>query len=373
MSFSGGFGRPFFYIFPASTAGNLQSGIPMKRKVPWIILLVLAIAGAAYFGSGAGIMGEVMVTGDSAKSATNDASANSTPPRSFHTGLEGLPGSLAGTEVDGSFEVDATGHLRINKGIRQTFDYFLSAVGEESISTIMARIRAYIRNRLKEPAASEAEAILAGYAAYKQALDALPRMPSQADGGLNLDAIQRQMTQVQSLRAQYLDPEVVRAFFGDEDAYDLYTVNRLQVLQSKELTDKQRAQQLALLQQQLPPAMQQSLKVADSVQDLNALTEIWKKRGGTAQELRDIREALVGADAADRLEALDSENTDWERRMKDWLSQRDALLATTGLSESDRQAQIAQLRSKLFSAEELLRVQALEGLRDRSSQSKSAP
>lgn len=137
------------------------------------------------------------------------------------------------------------------------------------------------------------------------------------------------------------------------------------MLQNKGLSEKQRAQQLAMLQQQLPSAIQQPLKVANSVQDLNALTADWNKRGGTAQELRDIREALVGPDAADRLEALDSENSDWERRMSGWLSQRDALLATTGLSESDKQAQVSQLRSKLFNAEELLRVQALEGLRDR--------
>lgn len=338
----------------------------MRKKMPLAILLVVVIAAVTYFWSGANNAGDMIAAGGGASPAANVSPADSAPPRLFETGLEELPGSLAGTEVDGSFEVDANGHLRITKGIRQTFDYFLSTVGEESISTIMARIKAYIRHRLSEPAAGEAEKILAGYAAYKQALDALPKIPPQADGGINLEAIQQQMTQVQSLRSQYLGQEVIQAFFGDEDAYDRYTVSRLQVLQSKGLSDKQRAQQLAMLQQQLPPAMQQTLKVANSVQDLNALTADWKKRGGTAQELRDIREALVGPEAADRLEALDSENSDWERRMSGWVSQRDALLANTGLSESDKQAQISQLRSKLFSAEELLRVQALEGLHDRS-------
>lgn len=347
----------------------------MRKKMPWVILLVVVvIAVATYFWSGAKNPGDAVAAGGGTGPASTVSSADSTAPRSFETGLEGLPGSLAGTEVDGSFEVDANGHLRVTRGIRQTFDYFLSTIGEESISTIMARIKAYIRHRLKDPAAGEAERLLASYAAYKQALTTLPTIQPQADGGLNLDAIQQQMTQVQSLRTQYLSQEVIEAFFGDEDVYDRYTVSRLQVLQNKGLSDKQRAQQLAMLQQQLPPALQQSLKVANSVQDLNALTADWKKRGGTAQELRDIREVLVGADAADRLEALDSENADWERRMGGWISQRDALLATAGLSDSDRQAQISQLRSKLFSAEELLRVQALEGLRDRSSStSKSAP
>lgn len=346
----------------------------MKKKMPWVIPLVLAIVAAAYFWRGTSTMGEAVAVDGRAGSDLTNSSTDSTTLQSFETGLESLPRSLAGTEVDGGFEVDANGHLRITKGIRQTFDYFLSTVGEESISTIMARIKAYIRHRLKDPAASEAERLLASYAAYKQALAALPTIQPQADGGLNLEAIQQQMTQVQSLRSQYLSQEVIAAFFGDEDVYDRYTVSRLQVLQNKGLSDKQRAQQLAMLQQQLPPALQQSLKVTNSVQDLNALTADWKKRGGTAQELRDIREALVGRDAADRLERLDSENADWERRMSDWLSQRDALLTTIGLDDSDKHAQLSQLRSKLFSAEEILRVQALEGVHDRNgSTPKRAP
>lgn len=340
----------------------------MKKKMPWAILLlvVLVIAAASLFWSGASKQAEAVVAGGGAIPGEDVSHSDSASARSFETGLEGLPASLAGTEVDGGLEVDASGHLRINKGIRQTFDYFLSTIGEESISTIMARIKAYIRYRLKEPAASEAENLLAGYAAYKQALEALPQPLPQADGGLNLEAIQQQMTQVKRLRSQHLSQEVIQAFFEDEDAYDRYTLNRLQVLQSKGLNERQRAQQLAMLRQQLPPAMQQSLKVANSVQDLNALTADWKERSGTAQELRDIREVLVGPEAADRLEALDSENSDWESRMSGWLSQRDALRATTGLSESDKQAQLSQLRSKIFSDEELLRVQALEGLHDRS-------
>ncbi|MCC2638833.1 MAG: lipase chaperone [Moraxellaceae bacterium] len=349
----------------------------MKKKMPratLLVLVVVLIAVATYLWSGASRQGDADMAGAGASSGADVSPVDSTSPRSFETGLERLPGSLAGTEVDGSIEVDANGHLRVTRGMRQTFDYFLSTVGEESISTIMARIKAYIRHQVKEPAASEAEKILAGYAAYKQALDTLPKVPPQAEGGLNLEAIQQQMTQVQSLRTQYLSQEVIQAFFGDEDAYDRYTVSRLQVLQSKGLSDKQRAQQLAMLQQQLPPAMQQSLRVVNSVQDLNALTADWKKRGGTAQELRAIREALVGPDAADRLEALDSESSDWERRMSGWLSQRDALLTTTGLSESDKQAQVSQFRSKLFSAGDLLRVQALEGLHDRGGSTfKRAP
>lgn len=44
-----------------------------------------------------------------------------------------LPTSFRGTSVDGSFSVDASGNLLITRDIRNLFDYFLSAVGEEPL------------------------------------------------------------------------------------------------------------------------------------------------------------------------------------------------------------------------------------------------
>jgi hypothetical protein len=44
-----------------------------------------------------------------------------------------LPSSFVGTEVDGSFRVDAAGNLIISEDIRRIFDYFLASIGEESL------------------------------------------------------------------------------------------------------------------------------------------------------------------------------------------------------------------------------------------------
>lgn len=286
-------------------------------------------------------------------------------PTGFRTGLESLPGSLAGTEVDGVFEVDANGHLKITNGIRHIFDYFLSTVGEEPVDTIAARIRAYIRYRLKDPAATEAEKILDGYLQYKTALATLPPGQSApAEGSYDLAAIRQQMAQVQALRSQFLSPEVIQAFFGDDDSYDRYTLERLQVLQDKSLSDAQRAEQLAALQQQLPVSTQAAMNNATQAQNLNALTEDWRQRGGSPDELRRIRESLVGPEAADRLEQLDRDNAAWDQRLANWFIQRDAVRSNPGLSESDREIQVARLRSDLFTEQERVRVQALESLHD---------
>lgn len=288
-----------------------------------------------------------------------------TAPSHFSTGLEGLPGSLQGTEVDGELEVDANGHLRITHGVRRVFDYFLSAAGEEPLDSILARIRAYIRHKLPAMAAAEAERLLDSYIGYKRGLDAIPQAQPTPGGELDIDALRRQMQQVQALRSQFFTPEVSSAFFGEEDAYDRYTLARLELLRKKGLSDAQRARELAALEEQLPPETQASMKAISQVQNLEALTQSWRQRNGSAAELRQIRESLVGPEATDRLEALDREREDWDRRIKAWLNQRAALLANPALGEPERRRLVAEARDASFSASEKPRVISFEAMRDR--------
>lgn len=300
---------------------------------------------------------------ESAAQENPDAAGAATPPASFSTGLEALPASLRGTEVDGEFEVDAAGHLKITGGIRHVFDYFLSTIGEERIETILARLRAYIRHQLKDPAATEAEQLLDKYIAYKQALEAIPQAGGSA--GFELQALRQQLQRVQALRQQYFTPEMITAFFGDEELYDRYTLDRQEILQDKNLSAVQRAQRLAALDAQLPPSLREAIGTITKAQSLEALTADWKQRGGSAAELRQIREKLVGAEAADRLEALDAENAAWDQRMTAWYAERAAILGNKNLSEQDRQRQLEQARAARFDDTERMRVESLERMKDR--------
>lgn len=184
-------------------------------------------------------------------------------------------------------------------------------------------------------------------------------------GGADLDAIRQRMQQMRALREQYLSTEVIVAFFGEEDAYDRYTLARLELMRDKTLSAQARAQQLAELERQLPEGLQESLKAVNQYLNLKTLTDEWKQHAGSAEELYQIRMSLVGAEATARLEALDQENIAWDRRMSEWFAQRDELLKTPGLSREDRERQLEELRRGSFSSEaERLRVEALERIND---------
>jgi hypothetical protein len=152
----------------------------MKKSVGiGVAAAVLAAAGLSYW-----LLAGDSRSGDSPAVAGSAGSGGMTgvpgahvAPSSFVTGTEGLPNSLQGTEVDGELEVDANGHLKITNGVRHVFDYFLSAIGEEPLETILARIRAYIRHKLPNMAAGEAEQLLDNYIAYKRGLAISTSMP----------------------------------------------------------------------------------------------------------------------------------------------------------------------------------------------------
>lgn len=335
-----------------------------KSMLIGFVAVLLALGGLLYWLSPGAPADATADPAMAAAAAAGGTGAGHVPPASFSTGTEALPPSLQGTEVDGELEVDAAGRLRITGGIRRVFDYFLSAVGEEPLESILKRIRAYIRHKLPAGAAAEAERLLDSYIAYKQALEGVPQAQA-SPGNVDLAALRRQMQQVQSLRTRFFTPEVITAFFGDEDTYDRYTLERLDILQDKALTPEQRAARLAAVEQQLPESMRESIRVINQVQNLDAMTREWKQRGGTAAELRQIRESLVGPEAADRLETLDQENAQWDQRMAGWYAERDAILANRNLSEQDRQRAVEEARKTRFSAQELVRAESLERIRDR--------
>jgi lipase chaperone LimK len=283
----------------------------------------------------------------------------------FESGLEGLPVSLRDTEVDGELEVDANGRLKITNGVRRVFDYFLAATGEESLDTLLARIRAYIRHKLPAGAAAEAEKLLDAYIAYKRGLSDIQQAVAPGSQQIDINAVRKQMQEVQALRTRYFSQEVIAAFFGDDDAFDQYSLSRVDIMQNTQLSATERARQLAALEEQLPPSLQESMKAINQYQNLQSLTDDWKKRNGSVGELRQIRESLVGPEAADRLETLDQDVAQWSQRMNAWLAERTSILSNVALSEQDRQAQVDRMRQQRFQSNELVRVESIERMNDR--------
>lgn len=279
----------------------------------------------------------------------------------FKTGLEDLPRSLQGTEVPSDGLLDARGQLILSRAIRDLFDYFLSSRGEQPDLVLDARIRAYLRHRLPAAASEQALTLLDAYLMYLQKVDGTIQ---QAQGATSTLTPAERLSTLKRLRRESLSPQAVEAFFGAEEHYDQYTVDKLAVLDDKALSPLQKSQQLKSLREALPEPLRASLDASELSQSLSAVTDDWRQRGGSVEELRTLRENIVGAEATQRLEALDRDNAQWDARVQAYLQARAGILSDAALSPPMKQQRIQTMLQGSFSASEQLRVQAYERMND---------
>lgn len=292
-------------------------------------------------------------------SSTPAQPENSTPVASALTpDIAPLPPSFSGTQVDGQFHLDPSGNLLISMDMRRIFDYFLSAYGEETISTSIERLQAYIRSQLNEPARSQAMALLEQYLDYKRQLVQLEKdLPQMA----SLDTMRQREQAVQNLRAGIFSAEAHQAFFAEEEAYNLFTLQRLEIRQDRSLDDQQKAEALDRLRSSLPEELQEAL-VPQLQAELRQQTAALQAQGAGPGEIQQLRLQLVGAEATARLEALDQKRQQWQQRLDDYRREKARIEANSGLSEADRNSAITRLAAERFDERERLRLDAAEQL-----------
>jgi lipase chaperone LimK len=268
--------------------------------------------------------------------------------------LAPLPPSFKGTQVDGSFQVDGAGNLIITGDIRHIFDYFLSAYGEESLQDSVKRLRAYIASQLPQPAQEQAQALLSQYIDYKRELVLLERdLPQLA----NLDALRQRESAVQALRARLFTADAHQAFFGSEEAYNQFTLQRLAIQHDDKLDAAAKGAAMDQLRASLPQDLQESV-MPQLQSELHAQTEQLRAQGASAEEVRALRQQLVGAEATTRLEALDQQRAGWKQRVATFAAGKAQIQNQKGLSDGDKQTAIQQLANEQFNENERLRLDA---------------
>lgn len=265
-----------------------------------------------------------------------------------------LPASFSGTQVDGVFQVDEQGNLRITRDIVQIFDYFLSAIGEETLAQSIERLQAHIRNQLPAPAEAQALALLEQYLDYKRQLVLLerdlPQLPS-------LDALKQRELAVQALRARLFSSEAHQAFFAAEESYNLFTLERLAIQRDDSLDANAKGEALDRLRDGLPEELQASV-LPQLHSELRSQTSALQAAGGSAAQVQALRQQLVGNQAASRLQALDQQRQSWKQRLQRFQQEKSAIDNHPGLSPADKQAAIQHLAQEQFDERERLRLDA---------------
>lgn len=296
----------------------------------------------------------------------------------YQTRVAPLPESLRGTRLDHPLAVDEQGHLRISNDIRMVFDFFLAAVHEEDVETILQRIEEYLEYQLDEPALSEAKTMLGNYIAMKEALFVYEEEQSArlqaavADGSLkeqSLTLLEAQLSARNALRAEHLGAEVHEAFFADEEAYDAYTLARMKVMRDTQLNEAEKQRALAEIDAQAPRELVESRRETQIIDELQHQEIALKESGASQQEIRQLRAEMFGVEAAERFDQLDQERAAWQQRLDAFINARRAILANQGLTEKDRAREIDRLRQERFDEREQIRVRVYERMADNAASS----
>jgi lipase chaperone LimK len=346
-------------------------------KQGWVI-------GATLLAMGAGVTGyfwpshsATMPVASSAVEPEHTMPANlPTPPakawvpplltaETYQSPLGPLPLSLRGTSIPMHLQVDAQGRLTVTPTLRNLFDYFLKTEGEEPYDTIFARIREILGTYLPMPARERALGVFEQYLALKQQEIELNKQWAEdyQASGRELDLAER-LRLVRELRASLLDAETYEAFYGSEDARENFHLKARELARDTTLTPESRDAALSALENELPAEERNIRQEQRATDTLNQRVIEARASGASDADIFRLREAVYGAEAAQRFAAADQQQGEWQQRIDAYRNQRQEILATPGLSDADKRRQIDALRTEHFDEQEQKRIPVIDSMMD---------
>jgi len=329
----------------------------MKQRIALAALAATSIAGLLLLGARSETGAAPAVTPSAAPTLPLAASVPTVLPAALADTTEKpavVVPSWQDTEIDGDIHFDASGELIPDLALRQFYDYLLTAIGQLPEAQIVQQLRNIGQSRhFNDRQMAALTALFQHYIDYQKAAAALRAERTDWAG----------LTQVYQARYQLrrdtLGLRAADGFFADSEAYDRYVLAKIEIDNDKTLSPSARAARLAAARTQAPAEVRENEAAAATLTELADVADQVRQQGGDAAQLRIARERIVGAEAAERLQALDDENADWNRRLDALRTSKHQLDVTRGLSADDKQRQLDALIARGFSGPDAVRARAL--------------
>lgn len=243
--------------------------------------------------------------------------------------------------------------------LKRLFDYYLSAVGEQSIETITLQIRSELDRRLPPEQANKAQRLLGLYIEFKRELVRLETQPRLAGNGVH--TIRARLLAMQDLRNGFFNEEETQGMFGFDDTYDLDAIARLEISQNTALSAVQKQQQLAAVDAAMPADLRREREASSVVVRVEQQAQDLRAKGASEDDVYRMRAKEFDPQAAARLADVDREEAAWKARIARYQDERSKLLkAQANATESERQTVLAHLQQTYFTEAERPRLAAYE-------------
>lgn len=317
---------------------------PLTRRVVTAAAVALVVAGGVWIGRGVAMRHDAAAPVAPVDAAASAGTLAAAQPVAASAGA-GLPTPLAGSSAP-RLPLDPGGHLAKVRAVRDFFDYCLTAQSDLNAAALDALVAREVAAQL-DGTIAQVEALEAWrrYRVYLAELATLPGAGAVADKS-DLATLQLALDQRASIARRALG-EWNEPFFGAEQWRQRYDLARLKIAQDRTLTDAQKAERLAALDQQLPPdARAERQRVAQQQAAIAQIAQL-QKSGATPDAMRAQLTQTLGPEVAERVARMQQDDDAWQRRYADYAAQR-AQIVALGLTPQERDAEIAALRQRMF-------------------------
>ncbi|MDX1451611.1 MAG: lipase secretion chaperone [Oleiphilaceae bacterium] len=275
-----------------------------------------------------------------------------------------LPAYLADVEIQ-PIDVDAQGHLILSANIKSVFDHFLLASQEEGLDIAIARAHEYLSMVLPEPADSQARDLLIRYIDFRYALDeALKTVTIDPEAKDRVSRFEQALTVKRAVRREFLSADEVSAFWGNEEAYEEYSLARLKIYSDESLNDEQRFQAMAQAESHLPPSQRQTAQRARERAYLERQVQRMRNQGASEQDIHQLRVGVYGEAGAQARAFLDDASPEWQQRVQGFREHVAQIAQDSSLSPDEKQIAIKQASEANFTEKEQVKLM-LQGLKER--------
>lgn len=271
-----------------------------------------------------------------------------------------LPVSLEGIDLNIELPVDSDGNLIVGMILKDFFEIYLSAMGEEELEDILLRIQSAMKQQLTSPALEQ------GYEALKRFIDYKVELANFEQQEVNpdlseLDNIRQQKEILAAIQQDYFSSTEADAFFAAEAQYDAFMLEHLAIQQNENLSLEEKQAQTQALAESLPDEIKQGREAAMAPANVYEQAVNMKANGESNEAIYQMRSENLGDEAAQALAQLDNEREVWNQRLESFQAQYQAI-QSSGMSEQDADVEINALLGRDFTATEAIRVKAISGL-----------
>lgn len=271
-----------------------------------------------------------------------------------------LPMSLEGVDLNIRLPVDSKGNLIVGIILKDFFEIYLTAMGEEKLEDILLRIQSAMNQQLISPALEQGYDALKRYIDYKVELAKLEQQVP--DSGLSeLDNIRQQKEVLAAMQQNYFSMTETDAFFASEEQYDDFMLQHLTIQQDENLTLEEKQARTQSLAESLPTEVKRVREAAMAAAEVYEKALQMRSSGDSEEVIYQMRSKFLGGDAAHALAQLDYEREEWNQRLERFNAQYQAI-QTSGMSTQDANSEIDALLGRDFTAIEVIRVKAISGL-----------